>query len=845
MNIFEQVQVNNASRLSSEAMTMRLEDGSSRSYTYGQMFDAIMRFCAVLERMHVGAGDRVAIIAESTPEWNILFLAIAKLKATSALIDASLEREALMALLQKSDVRCLIASPKIIEKLGDGLDMPVINLLCDPQAYLDAPALLAREATHDGNPEAASIIFSSGTTKTASGILHNHSSLIHSALMCMECNRLKTDDRFLAILPNSHIYGLMCQLVGPLLLGADICFIEGMSGAMLMGAFQAFHPALLPAVPKIYDVLKAQVLSKINAEPKTKQLFEKLFPVCLSIRKRTGLNLGKTLFKAIHDNFGGKLRILASAGAPLSNETCAFFYGVGFEMLGTYGATETSIPTIGNIVGHITTDTCGRPYPDIQVKIAENGEMLIKTPYRMIGYFRDEQATQDAFDEDGWFRTGDLGSIDEKGLVRILGRCKENIVLATGKKVAPDDLEAAYAGIQGVKELVICGIPVADGSCDEVHAFVVADAAQADSVLTQLKQHSARLSQNQKLAGIHFVDAIPKTSLQKPKRFLLKQMILQNQPMPAMPTDAGEAFDIPSVVCAAIARIAKTTTADFTPDTRLFEELSIDSLSTLNLACEIDEKCGVRVDHLLRRDMTVRELIDCVRSPDADENRAPTQLYPRLKRAFEYDVFCLIRNLFRGIYQVNVENDANLPENSGYIICANHVSNFDYLYLTLNFKKERFIRFCCMAKKELFNKTWISKFIANVCGMVPVDRSGSVAGAMSVMREMLTEKWGVLIHPEGTRSEDGKMGEFKNGAAVLAIEADVPVVPAYIKGGYEVYPRSRKLPQLFDWKRMRKYQVEVIYGTPILPKGRTADELMQAIEAAVVALSQQAAPMAA
>ncbi|MEG2038008.1 MAG: lysophospholipid acyltransferase family protein, partial [Ruthenibacterium sp.] len=114
-----------------------------------------------------------------------------------------------------------------------------------------------------------------------------------------------------------------------------------------------------------------------------------------------------------------------------------------------------------------------------------------------------------------------------------------------------------------------------------------------------------------------------------------------------------------------------------------------------------------------------------------------------------------------------------------------------------------------MAKKELFRDNWFSRGMANVCGMIPIDRSGIVAEAMSSVREKLQEKWGVLIHPEGTRTTDGQLGAFKNGAAVLAIEANVPVVPAYIKGGYEVFPCWRKRPLLFNWKKMRKYEVEV------------------------------------
>ncbi|MEG2000486.1 MAG: AMP-binding protein, partial [Evtepia sp.] len=525
--------------------------------------------------------------------------------------------------------------------------------------------------------------------------------------------------------------------------------------------------------------------------------------------------------------------ILCSAGAPITSETAAFFYGLGFDMLITYGATETGIPTIGNLPGQITTNTCGKPYPEVSVKISETGEILIRTPYRMLGYFDDPVATTAAFDADGWFYSGDLGRVDEKGLVRILGRCKENIVLANGKKLAPDDIETAYANIDGVKEFVICGVPVAEGAYDEVHAFVIAEAGRDDSALAHLKARSAELSQNQKLADIHLVKEIPKTSLQKPKRFLLKQMILQEKNLPLLPQE--EHKDIPATVLSVIARVSGTS--DFTADSRLFIDLPIDSLGALDLSCEINDRCGVTVEHLLHKNMTVAELIACVVSPIIGQQPVLENPYPKRKNKLAYQVFSFGRHLIRGFYRVKINNDSVLPSNSGYIICANHVSNFDYLYLTLNFTKERFSKFCCMAKKELFRNNFFCKLITNIGGMIPVDRDGIVSDTMTAIRSKLSEKWGVLIHPEGTRSQTGQLGSFKNGAAVLAIEADVPIVPAYIKGGYEVFPCQKKLPSLFNWKKMCKYQVDVIYGEPIFPGGRSPEELMTVIKTAVAALA--------
>jgi 1-acyl-sn-glycerol-3-phosphate acyltransferase len=198
----------------------------------------------------------------------------------------------------------------------------------------------------------------------------------------------------------------------------------------------------------------------------------------------------------------------------------------------------------------------------------------------------------------------------------------------------------------------------------------------------------------------------------------------------------------------------------------------------------------------------------------------------------------MVRKVAKGVYRIHVKNEHRIPEQTGYIICANHVSNFDYLYLTMNFQKEKFSKFCCMAKKDLFNKSAISKKLAEVCGMVPVDRGGINCEIMRCLKEKLKDNWGVLIHPEGTRSTNGKLGKLKDGAAMLAIEAGVPVVPAYINGAYEIYPKGKKLPNLFNWKKMRRYQVEVVYGEPISSVGLTTKELTEKINQAILNLQK-------
>lgn len=852
MNTYEYIFNKNTDKACETAMHIRLDGGGVRAYTYEQLFAHVDVFLEALKCAEIVPGDRVSIIAENCPEWCIAYLAIAKLHATAVLIDASLEREELFKLLEKSKVRGIFTTTKVIEKLSSFPNSPMFDIL-NNAAFFEGYENKTCALKMDCNDENVStIIFSSGTTKTASGIMHSHDSLIGTTEMVIKYFPLHNNHRFLAVLPNSHIYGLICQVIGSLVLGAELCFLEGLSADGLSNAFEGFQPTIFPAVPKIYELLETQIMRKIGGNSKTQNLFSKFFPICLALRKKTGINIGKMLFKEIHKGFGGKMEILCSAGAPLKAETAEFFYGTGFDIFMTYGATETNIPTIGNYGGIITTDTCGKAYPDVCVKINGDGEILVKSPYTMLGYFDDEEATRSAFDDDGWFKTGDLGFIDsDTGYIKILGRCKDNIVLSTGKKIAPDDIENAYVGIEGTKELVICGVPMSDGSYDEVHAFVVTEPSVADLVLERFIQKSTSLPFNMKLTDIHIVDAIPKTSLQKPKRYLLRQMAGQNRKTAVEMTinNINAVIDIALIVRESVAKIARIDISKVLPETKLFTEFAIDSLGSIELCCELEDKCEVSTDIacFLHKEMTVAELTEYITKPyeTKDIKHGLKQSYPLKKNKNDYKTFRFVQRLLHRVYNIRIDNDKVLPNDSGYIICSNHVSNFDYLFLTLNFKWERFSHFCCMAKKELIGKKPHSKVITKIAGMVPVDRGSFVNDAFNSVCDKLKERWGVLIHPEGTRSEDGKICTFKKGAALLSIEADVPIVPAYIEGGYEIYPKSKKLPNLFNWKEKKRYCVEVKYGDPIFPKGMSADELIKMVETAVMQLKQSTTAISA
>ncbi len=835
MSLYEVIASRNASGMERTAICQMQKDGVTlRTLTYRQLFDGIERYYQVLLRAGYQPGDRIGICGAACPEWHMAFYAISRLGCTCAALDHSYSHEEMVHIAKKARLQGLYLTDATAAVLDDPMEGVNLYRLEDGTQTQSCPR--AGE-TPFANPEAEVLIFSSGTTSTAAGILHSAESALRSVEMILHCNYADTDkERFMAFLPNSHIYGLYAQCLAPALHQSSVCYMEELSAACIMGAFGAYHPTIFCGVPKVYELLYSSIQQKIQANRAAAFLVRTLHPLCLNIRRRWGLNPGKVLFSSINQGIGGSADILVCGGAPMRPEVADFFFGAGFRVLITYGATETSIPTLGNYGKHLTTDSCGRPYPGVEMKLSEDGELLLKNPSQMLGYFDDPERTAEAYTPDGWFRTGDLASLDQRGNVHINGRCKENIVLATGKKVAPDDIEANYAGLPGVKDFTACGIPCGeDGSYDEVHCFVVQEEqAETEAVEAAFRSRSAESPQNMKLHGIHFVPRIPRTALGKPKRYQLRKLL------EAKRTSVEEALSgAPrlNTVEEKVSYVVQQVTGQerFTQESRLKQDLALDSLSAVELCVQLEKLTGVRIDDMLHQDATVGDLMGWCSHPETVVRKKLIQ-YPLTRKNMDYTLMNIAWFLIRTFYKVTVRGANLLPTDTGYIICANHVSNFDYLYLTLTFRKERLSKLCCMAKQELFQHTWLNQLLCRVGGMVPIDRTGAVGDSMHALAARLKEKWGVLAFPEGTRSKDGHLAAFKKGPAMLAVQTGVPIVPVCIKGGFEIFPRNHKLPNLFNFKTGHRYRVQVLYGAPIDPAGKSPEALTALVQQAVAEL---------
>lgn len=605
LNIFDFIKLK-VKDSGARAISFLKKDRSVNEYSYKDLFYNVEKYSKKLQQISCEK-IKVGLIFPNCPEWVFTYLAVKNSNMISVLFDYNLPKKDLEILINNTELDVVITTQNIYnKKLKDisVLCLDVENELKELNNFVIKEYVVEEELEH-----VSDILFSSGTTSEPTGIMHSQTSLINTTIACLNENNINDNMQdYLALLPLNHIYGLLCLLYAPLISASHVIYLEELTPELLMYAFSYFKPTFLAVVPKICEMFKNKIEQEIEKENKTK-LVNSLIRKNLFIRNKTGFNFGKIVFKKVHDTFGGRIKTMCCAGAPTQKETAEYLLGLGFNLLLTYGLTETNIPVSGSRNKGLASDSAGQAYPKISIKIASNGEILIKSPYKFLGYYKHPELTQQVF-KDEYFKTGDLGYFDKKERLHITGRQKENILLSTGKKVFPETIEKEFQLIAPYcEEFVVCGLTQPQYNYDEIHLFIVPKREQEDNIRKLVNDINNSLPNYMKVNQLHFVNNIPKTALDKIKRFeLLKDMEKKERPT-NLSLEQEIIYD-----CLNIAHLDldyKTLSLD----TKIFEDLGIDSLSTIELLLEVEKRYNISFEDLsiLHKEMTVGEFINIVK----------------------------------------------------------------------------------------------------------------------------------------------------------------------------------------------------------------------------------------
>jgi len=442
-----------------------------------ELRDTVRYFATGLYHLGLKPGDRVAILSENRPEWAMADFAILASAAVTVPVYPTLLGWQIEYILNDSGAVAVICSNEEQMKKVAGIrdHCPHIHnvIVCDPPPTLP-DGVLSFEAVVDTGRRAddaaararfdelrakpkpgdvATLVYTSGTTGNPKGAMLTHGNVASNVLATCKVLPIEHGMTGLSILPLSHILERMgdyCYFYR----GCTIAYAE--SVLKVSDNLREIRPDVFAAVPRLFEKMRTAILDNVAVQPASKQ---KIFKWALGIAERRlpyrlngkpmpfGLGIksaiaDKLVFRKILDRLGGRVKMVLSGGAPLSAELAAFFIGAGLDIYEGYGLTETSPVIAVNTPQARRVGTVGRIIPGVEVKIAEDGEILSRGPHIMKGYWNNDDATRQAIDPDGWFHTGDIGEIDADGFLKITDRKKDIIINAYGKNIAPQPLEA-------------------------------------------------------------------------------------------------------------------------------------------------------------------------------------------------------------------------------------------------------------------------------------------------------------------------------------------------------------------------------------------------------------------
>jgi long-chain acyl-CoA synthetase len=432
-------------------------------------------------------GDRVALLSENRYEWVVTDLAVLALGAVTVPLYPTLTAEQCRALIDDAEAKWVVVSTASqLEKIrAAGVTLPRVVMDAVPPganerafaAMLERGAALRRGAVGAALREAATarrpddlatIIYTAGTTGTPKGAMLTHGNIASNVHDSMKVLRYAETDLHLSFLPLSHVFERMAGLYAVLACNARIAYADSID-TVGRDALEV-HPTILCGVPRFYEKVRSRILDAGRSRPPVARA---LFGWGLGrglarARARAGgRRLGafaalqtrladRLVLATIRSRLGGRLRFCISGSAPIAPEVIEFFDAIGVPILEGYGLTETSPVICVNPAERPKRGTVGPPIPGLEVRIGDEGEILVRGPNVMRGYWRNEEATREAL-RDGWFHTGDIGRFDEDGYLAITDRLKDVLVLATGKKVAPQPIEAKLKMTPWVTEAILLG----------------------------------------------------------------------------------------------------------------------------------------------------------------------------------------------------------------------------------------------------------------------------------------------------------------------------------------------------------------------------------------------------
>lgn len=812
-----------------------------RNISYTQLLDYISLFSGYTPQHE---GDKTLIFSENREGWIYAFFSVWQNKGVAVPVDASSTVPDLVYILNDCQPQCIWTSKQclaVAEEAVNESGLQIQILLIDSYEQAACPSRKGKMyIQQDGiftadNKDMALILYTSGTTGSPKGVMLSYANLYancHS--VTVDVPIFDNTRRTLILLPLHHVLPLVGTVIMPILAGGGVAICPTLSGPDIMDTLVRGRIAIFVGVPRLWTTIYLGIKKKIDASPVARALFK----LCEKVQSP---RLSRFVFKAVHKKLGGNLTYCVSGGASLDTEVGNGLRTLGITMLEGYGMTETAPIISFTHPGDVIPGCVGLPMSTVDVRIV-NGEICVKGPNVMLGYYNRPEETAQVIDQWGYVHTGDLGYLDELGRIHITGRSKEIIVLSNGKNIQPAELEFKLEKYdQYVKEVAV----TQDG--DMLHAIIVPQEAWAANmtdaeVEEQLKRlviepYNLTVVNYKKLMSLSvYRGALPRTKLDKLQRFKLKDLIKDPGKTKEQPIDKFNVSETPEmkILREYIEEEKKVTVR---PTSHIETDLAFDSLDCVGLEGFIERTFGVQMKSgTFAQYANLQEIADYIAQyktrsevENVDWQAILSSDTSYLNIASTWAVHTrLVHLLQKYLYKHNnleVRGVENIPLEGQFIIAPNHQSAIDGNICVAGLDSESLRNTYYYATEEHiqgYPLQWMARH-NNVILMQHQNLKDSILR----MAKVLKMGKNLVIFPEGARTHDGRMQAFKKTFAILAKELNVPILPVRIEGAFEAMPRGTK--------RLGKHKITVTYLPVIRPeREQTYEQLSELVKEAIL-----------
>jgi long-chain acyl-CoA synthetase len=814
------------------------------SLTYGDVLRLAQSFAEELDRRGIAKGERVMLWGENSAEWVAAFFGCTLRGMVVVPMDEGASADFAARVFRQVEAKLLVSSR---QHASDAAQL-------SPAMTLDDIRSLP-ESRHEGFPkigrgDTLQIVFTSGTTAEPRGVVISHGNVLSNIAPLeremqryLKYERLVHPIRFLNLLPLSHVFGQFLGMYLPPLLGGTVIFQQEFKPSEVMHTIKRERVSVLVSVPRVLQSLK----QKVERDLEDRKQIESFRQRFAGAKEKHFLHRW-WMFRRIRRQFGWKFWAFISGGAALDGETEEFWGRLGYAVIQGYGLTETTSLVSVNHPFRLGKGSIGKVLPGREVKLAPDGEILVRGSGVASGYW-DASGSHSVSGAEGWYRTGDIGALDEAGNLYFKGRKKEVIVTPGGTNVYPEDLEAALRRQPEVRDCVVVGVE-RGGNAEPCGVVILRNHADVEAVVQRANESLADY-QRMRLWMEWPQQDFPRTSTQKPKRNAIAQtvngVLFQKSASGEKPAAEGAPA---SPLGDLIARISGRAAPALRPDATLDADLGLSSLDRVELMSALEDR--YQVDLSETRFSAVRTVGDLERMLHGEA--APTAGYHYPSWTLRWPVtlirlvahYLLLRPAVFLLGWPRIIGRENLRGLSGpLLVIANHVADVDPGFILTALPARFRHRLAIGAGGEALEALrspapergffariydrlqWVSG--VSLLNLFPLPREAGFRRSFAYAGEAVDRGYSVLVFPEGRLTTTGEMNPFRSGIGLLAENLGIPVLPMRIDGLYEVKKAGKKFAA--------PHKITVRIGKPMrFEPGTTPEQITTRLSEAVKAL---------